>query len=84
VPRAPVPQRPPPAQHSDTGASDPDRLPFGRYAGWKLDDVLRADPGYLEWLGRTPAGRPFKAEIEMLLRRAGRTPTGTTRGLPRR
>jgi curved DNA-binding protein CbpA len=66
------------------GPSDPERLSFGRYTGWKLEDIVRADPGYLEWLARTPAGRPYKAEIEMLLRRAGRKPTGTTRGLPRR
>jgi curved DNA-binding protein CbpA len=79
----PAPPSPRPA-HSGTGPGGLDRLSFGRYSGWLLDDVLRADPGYLEWLGRTPAGRPYKAEIESLLRRAGRPPTGTTRGLPRR
>ena len=70
----------------DARPSEPDRLTFGRYAGWRLEEILRADPGYLEWLDRTPAGRPYRAEIDALLRRAGVRPgrPHTTGGLPRR
>lgn len=73
-----------PASGNPPGGAD--RLTFGRYAGWRLDEVLRADPGYLEWLDRTPAGRPYRAEIDALLRRAGggTRDDGPGRGLPRR
>jgi uncharacterized protein (DUF3820 family) len=27
------------------------KLPFGKYAGWTLDDILEDNPGYLDWLG---------------------------------
>ena len=44
-------------------------LPYGRYAGWALRDLVRQDPGYLRWLMRHPSGRQFRAEIERLLER---------------
>jgi len=89
VARAVAPHAPPraaPASSPTGGASDGSRLTFGRYTGWRLEEVLGADPGYLEWLDRTPAGRPYRAEIDILLRRIGRRARGTegTAGLPRR
>ena len=48
------------------------RLTFGRYAGWSLGEIARADLEYLEWLDRMPIGRPYRDEIDQLLRRAGR------------
>jgi len=47
-------------------------LNFGRYAGWSLGEVARTDIEYLEWLDRTPIGRPYRDDIDALLRRAGR------------
>jgi len=65
---------------------EPDQLRFGRYTGWRLEEVVRVDPGYLEWLDRTPAGRPYRETIDVLLRKIGRRSRGTegTAGLPRR
>ena len=42
-------------------------LEFGRYEGVRLVDVARTEPDYLEWLVRTPAGRPLRADIEAAL-----------------
>lgn len=42
-------------------------LPYGRYAGWALQDLVRQDADYLRWLARHPSGRQFRAEIERLL-----------------
>jgi curved DNA-binding protein CbpA len=42
-------------------------LDFGRYAGWTIPDLAKHDPDYLEWLRRTPIGRPFSAQIEQVL-----------------
>jgi hypothetical protein len=38
-------------------------LDFGRYAGWSLARLWRVDPGYLEWLARSSAGRHLAGEI---------------------
>ncbi len=46
-------------------------LNFGRYSGWSLGEIGRIDPAYLEWLDRTPIGRPYRAELDALLRRMG-------------
>lgn len=47
-------------------------LDFGRYDGWSLADVAAHDDDYLEWLSRTPAGRPLSREIrEILAARSG-------------
>lgn len=55
-------------RHGSTSTESVGRvLDFGRYAGWSLPDLARHDPTYLEWLERTPIGRPFRAEIEALL-----------------
>jgi DnaJ-class molecular chaperone len=42
---------------------------FGRYSGWTLGQIRRRDPEFLEWLMRAPAGRVYRAEIEVLLAR---------------
>ena len=47
-------------------------LPFGRYAGWSLGEIARRDIDYVEWLDRMPIGRPYRGEIDVLLRKAGR------------
>jgi hypothetical protein len=47
-------------------------LNFGRYAGWSLGEVARRDLEYLEWLDRVPIGRPYREEIDAILRRTGR------------
>ncbi len=61
---------------------------FGRYAGWSLGEIARTDLEYLEWLDRMTIGRTYRAEIDALLRRAGRrgrsAPSDPPHGLPRR
>ena len=52
---------------------------FGRYQGWTLGEIGRKDLEYLEWLDRTPIGRPYQAEIDTLLRQHGRRATATER-----
>ena len=47
-------------------------LNFGRYAGWSLGEIARKDIEYIEWLDRTPIGRPYRDEMDALLRKAGR------------
>jgi hypothetical protein len=61
---------------------------FGRYTGWSLGEIARSNLEFLEWLDRTPIGRPYRDEIDVILRRAGRRTSGDTdetrRGLFRR
>ena len=75
-----------PARPSTQVAFAPGQLTFGRYAGMRLEEILRVDPGYLEWLDRTPIGRPHRDEIDLLLRKVGKRSKGTegSGGLPRR
>ncbi len=47
-------------------------LNFGRFAGWSLGEIGRRDVEYLEWLDRMTIGRPYRDEIDAILRRAGR------------
>jgi curved DNA-binding protein CbpA len=47
-------------------------LTFGRYAGWSLGEIGRRDLEYIEWLDRMPIGRPYRDEIDAILRGAGR------------
>lgn len=42
-------------------------LDFGRYAGWSLNEIANEDEDYLDWLSRTPAGRPYLAEIKRVI-----------------
>jgi hypothetical protein len=62
---------------------------FGRYDGWSLGEIARADLEYLEWLDRMPIGRPYRDEIDAILRQTGRRrsaaeETSDRRGLFRR
>ena len=59
-------------------------LNFGRYAGWSLGEVGRADLEYLEWLDRMPIGRPYRDEIDGILRGAGRRKSAETDATNRR
>ncbi|HET7027761.1 MAG TPA: DnaJ domain-containing protein [Candidatus Limnocylindrales bacterium] len=56
---------------SDAARGEP-VLNFGRYAGSSLTEIARVDPEYLEWLDRMPIGRPWRAQIDQLLRSVGR------------
>ena len=47
-------------------------LNFGRYAGWSLGEIARSDIDYIEWLDRMPIGRPYRDEVDVILRRTGR------------
>jgi curved DNA-binding protein CbpA len=47
-------------------------LGFGRYVGWSLGEIARRDLEYVEWLDRIPIGRPYRGEIDAILRHAGR------------
>jgi curved DNA-binding protein CbpA len=61
-------------------------LQFGRFKGWSLGEISRVDMGYLLWLEEKREGRPYLAEIDDLLRKAGirKTPAGGKRAAPRR
>ena len=59
-------------------------LNFGRYAGWSLGEISRADLEYLEWLDRVPIGRPYREEIDPILRRAGRRKSAAVESNERR
>jgi len=47
-------------------------LNFGRYAAWSLGEIARRDIEYIEWLDRMPIGRPYRDELDAILRGAGR------------
>jgi curved DNA-binding protein len=57
---------PPPGQPSGSVVN------FGRYSGWSLGEIGRRDLEYLEWLDRMTIGRPYRDEIDAILRRTGR------------
>jgi curved DNA-binding protein CbpA len=59
-------------------------LNFGRYAGWSLGEIARADIEYVEWLDRATIGRLYREEVDVLLRRAGRRKSATTEADERR
>jgi curved DNA-binding protein CbpA len=59
-------------------------LNFGRYASWSLGEISRADIEYIEWLDRVPIGRPYRVEIDAILRRAGRRKSAITEANERR
>jgi curved DNA-binding protein CbpA len=69
---------PPPGDPSGTV------LGFGRYAGWSLGEIARRDLDYVEWLDRMPIGRPYRDEIDVLLRKAGRRRSATAESTDRR
>ena len=47
-------------------------LNFGRYSGWSLGEISRTDLEYIEWLDRSPIGRQYREEIDVILRGVGR------------
>jgi curved DNA-binding protein CbpA len=59
-------------------------LNFGRYAGWSLGEIARRDLEYLEWLDRVPIGRPYRDEIDAILRRTGRRKSAAADATERR
>ncbi|MEX2183739.1 MAG: J domain-containing protein [Chloroflexota bacterium] len=59
-------------------------LNFGRYTRWSLGEIARADLEYIEWLDRIPIGRPYREEIDAILRRTGRRRSSTTEADSRR
>lgn len=59
-------------------------LTFGRYAGWSLGEIARTDLEYIEWLDRMPIGRPYRDEIDAILRRTGRRRSAETEATDRR
>lgn len=46
-------------------------LDFGRHRGWSIGEIARVDPGYLVWLEERREGRPYRDEIDGILRRMG-------------
>jgi curved DNA-binding protein CbpA len=58
---------PPPPRAARAGT----KLEFGRYAGWALRDLARADPDYLRWLSRHASGLRYRTEIYQILGRMG-------------
>ena len=52
---------------------------FGRYTGWSLGEIARTNLEFLEWLDRMPIGRPYRDEIDVILRQAGRRRSGRLR-----
>jgi curved DNA-binding protein CbpA len=57
---------------------------FGRYAGWSLGEIGRSDLEYVEWLDRMPIGRPYRDEIDAILRQAGRRKSAAAEASQRR
>ncbi|HEX7346218.1 MAG TPA: J domain-containing protein [Candidatus Limnocylindrales bacterium] len=59
-------------------------LTFGRYAGWSLGEISRRDLEYIEWLDRMPIGRPYRDEIDAILRSSGRRRSAAAESTDRR
>ena len=68
---------------SEGGAGPPPGNPsgslvtFGRYNGWSIGEIARTNLEFLEWLDRMPIGRPYRGEIDVILRQAGRRRSST-------
>ncbi|MDQ2673593.1 MAG: DnaJ domain-containing protein [Chloroflexota bacterium] len=81
--RIAVPVRPQPTAETHTQPYDPWRygsppsrtggevIDFGRYAGWRIADLVRHDPDYLRWLSRHSSGVRFIETIARYLPEAG-------------
>jgi curved DNA-binding protein CbpA len=54
------------------GRASGSKVTFGRYSGWSLGEIAGRDLEYLEWLDRMTIGRPYRDEIDVILRQAGR------------
>ena len=59
-------------------------LTFGRYAGWSIGEIGRRDLDYIEWLDRMPIGRPYRDELDLILRRTGRRKSASAEAQERR
>lgn len=59
-------------------------LNFGRFTGWSLGEIARSDLEYIEWLDRMPIGRPYRDEIDAILRGAGRRRSAAAESTERR
>jgi len=59
-------------------------LNFGRYAGWSLGEIASRDVEYIEWLDRMPIGRPYRDELDALLRKSGRRRSAPAEATDRR
>lgn len=59
-------------------------LTFGRFAGWSLGEIARTDLEFIEWLDRSPIGRPYREEIDAILRGAGRRRSAESSSTERR
>ncbi len=59
-------------------------LNFGRYVGWSLGEIARSDLEYIEWLDRMTIGRPYREEIDSILRSAGRRRSADAESADRR
>lgn len=59
-------------------------LNFGRYAGWSIGEIGRLDLDYIEWLDRMPIGRPYRDELDVILRRTGRRKSAAAEAQERR
>jgi len=55
------------SRHRNAGDGESKVIDFGRYAGWTIRDLLRADPEYLRWLRRHSSGLRYRPEIDRLL-----------------
>ena len=42
-------------------------IDFGRYAGWRLEDLVRHDADYVRWLARHSSGIRFRTAIKQLI-----------------
>lgn len=49
-------------------------IDFGRYQGWALEEVARADAEYLEWLKRHSSGLRYRHEIDRVLTELAKAP----------
>ena len=52
------------------GPAEGSVIQVGRYSGWTLGQIKRADPDFLEWLMSAPSGRQYRNEIQALLTRS--------------
>ena len=59
-------------------------LNFGRFAGWSVGEIARRDLDYIEWLDRMPIGRPYRDELDVILRRTGRRKSASAEAQERR
>jgi hypothetical protein len=46
---------------------NPQRLDFGHYAGYSIQELASVDPDYLHWLARHPSGARYRSEISRAL-----------------